>query len=605
MQVSQAVTNATPSLQELHALRVKLEGAEFDQSHLFKGWPGAPEAYTEEQKRVLTELYAFARQYNGGVEQYVCNGRRLLAESGNTKQDIVSLEKPLYAYAAPSLFERSEELVSMEQEGLGLLKKSVFVLVAGGLGERLGYSGIKVGLPVESATHRCYLVYYFAWVKHVAGPDAPFVIMTSDDTHEQTQALLREVPHGMQNVHLVKQGTVFCFTDTAAHLAVKDGKLLRKPHGHGDVHSLLYQALEATTGRRLVDIWLQKGYTYIVFMQDTNVTATLTIPVSLAISERERLAMNFTCIPRQPKEAIGLLCDVRSRGANVSHTVNIEYNMFEAVAASLWENGGDCAAPNSPYSPFPGSINTLLLKLTDYVPLLAESHGAVPEFINPKYTDEAKTMFKPCRIESLMQDVALLFKPAVHRVGGTTFTRFTYQPVKNALQDGIKKTKEGLAAYCATTGEESFYEAMRLRLHAAGLTLPSRPDDACDVEVSGTIKVRLFPVIVADVVAMGASLAEISQLLLPHPQNVKVSARSVLIVEGRVRIESLDLDGALRLTGPTDERAPPLVIRGMTVKNASWTVRPTRAGEDTKEVDNIRGFVFEEHETQRVHYAKL
>ena len=32
-----------------------------------------------------------------------------------------------------------------------------FVLVAGGLGERLGYSGIKVALPSESASGACFL----------------------------------------------------------------------------------------------------------------------------------------------------------------------------------------------------------------------------------------------------------------------------------------------------------------------------------------------------------------------------------------------------------------------------------------------------------------
>ena len=34
---------------------------------------------------------------------------------------------------------------------------AAFVLVAGGLGERLGYSGIKLALPSESATGACFL----------------------------------------------------------------------------------------------------------------------------------------------------------------------------------------------------------------------------------------------------------------------------------------------------------------------------------------------------------------------------------------------------------------------------------------------------------------
>ena len=34
------------------------------------------------------------------------------------------------------------------------------MLVAGGLGERLGYSGIKVALPIESASGACFLQHY-------------------------------------------------------------------------------------------------------------------------------------------------------------------------------------------------------------------------------------------------------------------------------------------------------------------------------------------------------------------------------------------------------------------------------------------------------------
>ncbi len=34
---------------------------------------------------------------------------------------------------------------------------AAFVLVAGGLGERLGYSGIKLALPVDSASNKCFL----------------------------------------------------------------------------------------------------------------------------------------------------------------------------------------------------------------------------------------------------------------------------------------------------------------------------------------------------------------------------------------------------------------------------------------------------------------
>lgn len=88
----------------------------------------------------------------------------------------------------------------MEYEGCKELYKTGFVLIAGGLGERLGYSGIKLDLPVCTIeTDYCYLKYYAQYINacydralpFVKDEDranfyVPFCIMTSDDTHERT-----------------------------------------------------------------------------------------------------------------------------------------------------------------------------------------------------------------------------------------------------------------------------------------------------------------------------------------------------------------------------------------------------------------------------------
>ncbi len=41
--------------------------------------------------------------------------------------------------------------------GVEASKEAAFVLVAGGLGERLGYSGIKIALPADLASNHCFL----------------------------------------------------------------------------------------------------------------------------------------------------------------------------------------------------------------------------------------------------------------------------------------------------------------------------------------------------------------------------------------------------------------------------------------------------------------
>jgi UDP-sugar pyrophosphorylase len=115
-----------------------------------------------------------------------------------------------------------------------------FVLVAGGLGERLGYSGIKVELPCETTTNTCYMQLYCEIIlaiqqRHGPGVELPLAIMTSDDTYAKTVALLEGNSYFGLNpgqVTIMKQEKVAALTDNMAHLA-KSGKyeVESKPHG--------------------------------------------------------------------------------------------------------------------------------------------------------------------------------------------------------------------------------------------------------------------------------------------------------------------------------------------------------------------------------------
>jgi UDP-sugar pyrophosphorylase len=107
----------------------------------------------------------------------------------------------------------------MLRAGLQELPFLAFVLVAGGLGERLGYNvsrarlgsvntrperlvqGIKIELPSEVSTGRCFLDLYCQTILEFqrraramtgrADIVLPLFIMTSGDTHDATMELLR------------------------------------------------------------------------------------------------------------------------------------------------------------------------------------------------------------------------------------------------------------------------------------------------------------------------------------------------------------------------------------------------------------------------------
>lgn len=131
------------------------------QSHLFAGWP-APGENDSDKKGLIAQLMESDSLYGGGIPQYVANARALLAAS---KAGTNPLEG--YRPVIPSgetLTAHTDEWAAAETAGLAAIGKCGFMLVAGGLGERLGYSGIKIALPTETSSCRCYLEHYISTI---------------------------------------------------------------------------------------------------------------------------------------------------------------------------------------------------------------------------------------------------------------------------------------------------------------------------------------------------------------------------------------------------------------------------------------------------------
>ena len=83
-------------------------------------------------------------------------------------------------------------------------------------------------------------------------------------------------------MHFIKQANVPALqnNDGAFVASTTDPfSLQTKPHGHGDVHTLLHQS-------GLLPKFAQAGRTHLVFFQDTNVLAFKAIPAALGVSGR-------------------------------------------------------------------------------------------------------------------------------------------------------------------------------------------------------------------------------------------------------------------------------------------------------------------------------
>ena len=380
---------------------------ELGQGHLFSTW--TDDTAEADKSRFFEQIAQLDASYPGGVKAYVENGRALLADS---KAGVNPLEGwvPSVPIGASMEFS-SADFLARELGGIAELDGCAFVLVAGGLGERLGFSGIKVALPWQTTSGETYLELYIRSILALQEEAAsktgkpvllPLAIMVSGDTAQKTEALLEaNANFGMApgQVTLLKQEKVPCLSDNEARLALdpKDPfQILTKPHGHGDVHFLLHSS--GTLAR-----WVKQGLRWVYFFQDTNALAFKVLPASLGVSANLGLQVNSVAVARTPGESIGGLMTLKHSDGRAM-TVNVEYNQIDALLKATVEPRGDVGGADG-FSPYPGSINQLLFSLAPYEATLRETNGKMPEFVNPKYTDGTKTAFKaPTRLECMMQD---------------------------------------------------------------------------------------------------------------------------------------------------------------------------------------------------------
>lgn len=113
-----------------------------------------------DQKKALAEQVVQLNKVTPtGMKNYLERGRKLLESSakGENPFDKYKPEVPTGIFLKPS----EADFYYYEELGMKELPKMGFVLIAGGLGERLGYSGIKIDLPVCTIEKDyCYLKYY-------------------------------------------------------------------------------------------------------------------------------------------------------------------------------------------------------------------------------------------------------------------------------------------------------------------------------------------------------------------------------------------------------------------------------------------------------------
>ena len=550
------------------------------QSHLFSDWD-EPGVRDREKRKFMAALLNAHRAYPGGLTAYTRNARLLLAEAASGANPFDGCTP-----AQPDLVDLSSfgpDYDAAEAEGLRCFAESAVVLVAGGLGERLGYHGIKLDIPVEVTETTSYLAHYASLIKAASsrfGRAIPLIIMTSRDTDEGTRATLTANNHfGLAEgqITILRQELVPALSDMKATLALEEKyELLLKPHGHGDIHTLLHTS---GTAKKLA----QSGVRYLLFIQDTNGQVFNAALAAIGVSEQRGYDFNSIAVNRIPGEAVGGIARLVRNGAP-DLTINVEYNLLDPLLRATVSPEGDVPDEKG-FSKFPGNINLLIVRLAPYLKVLESSGGVVAEFVNPKFSDATRTSFKkPARLETLMQDLPKNFTTG-EKVGVTVFDRvWCFSACKNNLADAAQKVIQNGPPESASSAENDFYEAGRAKLRAAGMIVEESPREMLrGVPFTTGPRVILRP-------SFALTLADVRVKI----QGGRISGDATLVLEGDVHLKNVTIPAGTSLIVHAEDGAPVLIEDFTATPNTRFTIQPLTDEEmqsdEVPEYLRIRGY---------------
>jgi UDP-sugar pyrophosphorylase len=115
------------------------------------------------KENLAKDIFKFEKEYPGGLVAYHEKIVTLMEEfiQGKTKYDNVELKVP------PTVnldWDHLDDIRSSDLVGIPSMKKCAFFLLAGGLGERLGYNGTKACMNLDSVSGLSYVQLYCEYI---------------------------------------------------------------------------------------------------------------------------------------------------------------------------------------------------------------------------------------------------------------------------------------------------------------------------------------------------------------------------------------------------------------------------------------------------------
>ncbi|VAX37660.1 hypothetical protein MNBD_UNCLBAC01-1656 [hydrothermal vent metagenome] len=586
--------------QHIQALKFLIEIGE---ARLLKVWqsPGIKDGYKRAFLEQLLEDLDPKYVFSGGLKTYKENMKKLLEEAGRGKNPLEGLVPEKASGVDLTEIQNNPFFYEMEGAGFDNADKLGVFIVAGGMGERLGFSGTKLGIPLDLVTEKSYLQHYIESIlaiqnkfnkKYNKNIEIPLMIMVSEDTMDETISLLKDnnlfgmngyefvdtfqgqKPSGKSQIILLRQRQVPSIGDMDAGFVLEKNDrytLQTKPYGHGDVNKLAQES-------GIIEIWKKQGKEYTVSIQDTNGQVFNGILPALGVSVSEDLDLNFLAVPREAGEATGSIVMNRRESDGRTFVMNVEYNQLDPLLKATGHPEGDVADPITGKSPYPANLNVLIYKNETFIRSLNEHDGLYGEFVNPKWTDESKALMKqfgeqvdvtklefkkPTRGETMLQDIAIGL-PEEAKVKYTMFTkRDVFSPVKNSIEEAKGKVEQDLYADAMVTGEQDFYKSFRKRLHlllGVQVKMEGNSKNAQGIPYGKGAKLTFSP-------NFAITIQEFeSRFDLSKDEVSRITDKSIMHIDG----ENIKFEGYLRVDGTVMIVTAPdvnLIVKDLAVTN--------------------------------------
>ena len=230
----------------------------------------------------------------------------------------------------------SPESLEALNQGMNLLRegKIAILVVAGGMGTRLGWPAPKGTFPVGPVTERS-LFQLFAEQIHglnqLSGRSILWAVQTSEGNHDDTQVFFEKNHHfglAEESIRLFSQGTLPAFLEDGRLALNETQELVRLPDGHGGV----YRAME----RNGILQWFEEnGVEHVYYFQVDNPLSILADPRFMGFHAKSGSEMSTVVIKKErPEERVGVL-------AEEEHTLRvIEYSEISPELAAQRDADG-------------------------------------------------------------------------------------------------------------------------------------------------------------------------------------------------------------------------------------------------------------------------